>query len=366
MAESSIFWPTGTTGDGASPYTDTQLFAWLRRTFTKNPAAEAVLRGYANELQVTAGSGKVTVGTGAAYVYGIPYENNAALDIAIPTPSSNTRYDRIVLRADWTAKTVRLARLAGAEGGGYPTITQTPGSIYEVIIANVEVKTSGQITVTNTNAFCNYSTIINNNNLNANTVATSNIIDGNITTDKLANEAVTTDKLASGAVTSAKIASLAISNTHISNSADIAQSKIDNTTRAIDADKVDGSHASAFAAANDMSDLQKSYSAQKGTSWTIPSDGNWYDISGLSLTINVSQACDLFIYFTTGNMGGGIMWRAVVDSTAMEEYGFEESGAHWYFGNTGSGSHTIKIQAKTTLSGKTMGNRRASVIVIPR
>lgn len=331
MAESSIFWPTGTTGDGASPYTDTQLFAWLRRTFTKNPAAEAVLRGYANELQVTAGSGKVTVGTGAAYVYGIPYENNAALDIAIPTPSSNTRYDRIVLRADWTAKTVRLARLAGTEGGGYPTVTQTPGSIYEVIIANVEVKTSGQITVNNLEPYCQFATTILN-----------------------------------GAVTGAKIASGAVSNSHIASDAAIAQSKISNASRAIDADKVDGSHASAFAAANDMSDLQKSYSAQTGTSWTIPSDGNWYDISGLSLTINVSQTCDLFIYFTTGGMGGGIMWRAVVDSTAMEEYGFEESGAHWYFGNTGSGSHTIKIQAKTTLSGKTMGNRRASVIVIPR
>ncbi len=351
MAESSIFWPTGTTGDGASPYTDTQLFAWLRRTFTKNPAAEAVLRGYANELQVTAGSGKVTVGTGAAYVYGIPYENNAALDIAIPTPSSNTRYDCIVLRADWTAKTVRLARVAGTEGGGIPSKTQTPGSIYEVSIATIMVTTGGQMTIYQGGAYCTFAT---------------NIETGAVNTDKIADSAVTANKIANGAVNTDKIADGTITDVDISNSAGIYQHKISNAVRAIDADMVDGSHASAFAAANDMSDLQKSCSAQTGTSWTIPSDGNWYDISGLSLTINVSQTCDLFIYFTTNNMGGGIMWRAVVDSTVMEEYGFEESGAHWYFGNTGAGSHTIKIQAKTTLSGKTMGNRRASVIVIPR
>uniref|UniRef100_UPI003220438E hypothetical protein n=1 Tax=Thermogutta sp. TaxID=1962930 RepID=UPI003220438E len=75
MAEFSLFWTTGTTGDGANPYTDAQLFAWLRRTFNSDMYADrGPLKGYRGELAVTPGTGKVTVADGAAYVYGIPYE----------------------------------------------------------------------------------------------------------------------------------------------------------------------------------------------------------------------------------------------------------------------------------------------------
>ena len=61
---------------------------------------------------------------------------------------------------------------------------------------------------------------------------------------------ITTAKLADSAVTSVKIADDTIVNADISTAADILQSKIDNDARAIDADKVDGIHASASAAAN--------------------------------------------------------------------------------------------------------------------
>ena len=54
---------------------------------------------------------------------------------------------------------------------------------------------------------------------------------------------VTTDRIADGAVTSAKIADGTIVDADVSASAAIAQSKISNAVRAIDADKVDGLHA---------------------------------------------------------------------------------------------------------------------------
>ena len=168
MAEFSLFWTTGTTGDGLNPYTDAQLHAWLRRTFNSNEFADrGPLKGYGGELAVTAtGPGTVQVATGAAYVYGIPYENDTPVNLTIPTPAANTRIDRIVLRANWTAKTVRITRLAGTEGAGVPpAITQTPGSIYDVKLAQVAITTSGVITVTDERKFCRFASEIGPENI---------------------------------------------------------------------------------------------------------------------------------------------------------------------------------------------------------
>jgi len=195
MSEFSLFWPTGTTGDGATEYTDTQLFAWLRRTFNSDHPSAGPLAGYGGELEVTADSGKVTIGTGAAYVYGIPYESDTAEEVSIPTPAGSARIDRIVLRADWSAKTVRITRIPGTEGGAAPSLTQTPGAIYDVPLAQVSVTTGGIITVTDERVYCRFAT----------RVAAENLDDGAVTTDKLANNAVTTGKIASNAITDARL-----------------------------------------------------------------------------------------------------------------------------------------------------------------
>ena len=196
MSESSIFWPTGTVGDGASTYTDTQLFAWLRRTINSdNYASQGPLVGYGGELAVTGAAGSVNIATGAAYVYGIPYESDAVVNVAIPTPTTSTRIDRIVLRANWTAKTVRITRIAGTEGAGAPAITQTPGSIYDVKLAQVSITTGGVITVTDERQFCHYAT----------RMATENLDDAAVTTAKIADGAVTAAKVAADVATQAEL-----------------------------------------------------------------------------------------------------------------------------------------------------------------
>lgn len=162
MAESSIFWTTGSTGDGTTTYTQTQLFDWLRRTFVgRSPTTEGVLAGYANELAVSGTSTPVSVATGAAFVYGVPYENSTSTTVAIPTPSAGTsRYDRIVLRASWSAQTVRITRIAGTESASptIPALTQTVGTTWDIPLATVLVNAAGAISVTDARAYCHYNT----------------------------------------------------------------------------------------------------------------------------------------------------------------------------------------------------------------
>ena len=149
MAESSIFWATNGTGDGAAIYTQAQTRQWLQRTFIRNTANEGVIAGYANNLAVSGTASPLSVATGAAMVYGFPYENTSIVSVTIPTPSASTRIDRVILRVDWVAQTVRIARIAGVEGGSAPALTQVANTTWEISLAQVAITTGGVCTVTN-------------------------------------------------------------------------------------------------------------------------------------------------------------------------------------------------------------------------
>lgn len=204
MTEKSLFWTTNDVGDGpAAGYSSSDIFELYRSFFTGFTGSNygGVSPDYLNELAVSGASSPVSVATGAALVYGIPYFNSATVDVAIPTPAASTRVDRIVLRASWSAQTVRVTRIAGVEGGSAPAITQSAGVTWDVPLAQVSITTSGVITVTNEREF------------------SSGIGDGVVSTVKLADLAVTTAKLADGAVTSAKIADGTIATADIADSA---------------------------------------------------------------------------------------------------------------------------------------------------
>lgn len=187
MTQSSILWTNNSTGDGVSGgYTQAQHIEWMRALFAKSNGG-GVSANYLNELAVTGTSSPVAVNTGAAVVYGFIYFNGASENIVVPTPSSATRIDRIVLRADWTAQTVRIARVAGSEGGGAPSLTQTPSTTWEVPLAQVSITTLGNITLTDQREYI------------------AGVGDGQITAIKLANDAVETSKIDDDAVTGDKI-----------------------------------------------------------------------------------------------------------------------------------------------------------------
>ncbi len=149
MAEKSIFWTTGATGDGATAYTQAEVIRWMRQMWLADDTEEGVQKGYENDLEPTGAATPVAIDTGAAIIYGFPYWNTASVNVAIATPAGNTRIDRIVLRAGWAAQTVRITLIGGAEGAGVPpAITQTDGVTWDLKICQVSITTGGVITLT--------------------------------------------------------------------------------------------------------------------------------------------------------------------------------------------------------------------------
>ncbi len=188
-SEKSLFWTTGATGDGASPYTQADIIAFFGRMFAPGQANAGIVKNFGDELEVTGTASPVSVAAGGAMVYGFPYLSDAAVTVAIPTPAASTRIDRIVLRADWAAQTVRITRIAGTEGAGAPALTQNPGVTYDVPLAQVSITTAGAITVTDEREFCHFGTAVGPDNIDDEAVETEHIKDGAVTADKMATGA---------------------------------------------------------------------------------------------------------------------------------------------------------------------------------
>ena len=152
MAETSGFWTTSAspTGHQVASYTQAHHSTALMLAAGAR-GLDGVATSYLNGLAVTAGSGKVTVGTGGALVDGKWYTNSAAIDHTISSPTAGTeRIDRIVLRATWSNYTVRCVKLAGTASSSPkpPALTQTRGTTFEISLAQVRVTSAGVITVT--------------------------------------------------------------------------------------------------------------------------------------------------------------------------------------------------------------------------
>jgi hypothetical protein len=110
-----------------------------------------VVPNWRNELAVTAGSGSVSIATGAAVVYGMFYDSDSALSFGIPVPSTdNSRYDRIVVRRIWADQTVRVVRVSGTAAfiPSIPALTQTVDIQWEIPLATVLIDDEANITLT--------------------------------------------------------------------------------------------------------------------------------------------------------------------------------------------------------------------------
>lgn len=152
MAETSRFWNGTAVGDATiAPYDASTEFADVLHAISNsltNSNAGGIFRWNA-QVAVAGVASPLTVGIGQALVHGTWYYNNALASVVIPTPApGHSRIDRIVLRKDWTAQTVRITRLEGALDGPAPALTQAIGTTYDIPLAQASVTDAGVITVT--------------------------------------------------------------------------------------------------------------------------------------------------------------------------------------------------------------------------
>lgn len=148
MAERSRPWSGTVTGD-AGPYSDDQWTdAWLT---LEGPtiATEGVFFNQLNNLVLTGAASPVSVNTGRALVDGAWYESDSSVAVVVPTPAANPRIDRIVLRKDWALQTIRITRIAGAEGAAPvpPAVTQVDGVTWDLPLWQVFITVGGVITI---------------------------------------------------------------------------------------------------------------------------------------------------------------------------------------------------------------------------
>lgn len=147
MTQVSYPWDGVTVGDAIIALYSSQEFArdWFQLAFVYDRTQEGVIdtgmAGYTGGLVVAAGAGVVTVQTGAAIVDGRVFKSNA-VETLTPDDTPSSRVDRVVLRCDQSAQTVRLVILKGTDGVGTPTaLTQNTaaGGTWEISLAKFAV-----------------------------------------------------------------------------------------------------------------------------------------------------------------------------------------------------------------------------------
>lgn len=207
MTSKSMPWTTNNTGDGPTAgYATDRWQDMLRTLSTLDPTLYYVAPGRLNEYNATGSVSPVAVNTGEGFVNGRHVLDDASQNISVPTPASLTRIDRIILRSDGTAQTVRVVRLAGTEGGAAPTLTQN-STTYEVSLWKVTITTGGAITLVDERGWLGPRGLLDGTTLEWDTSGKKiRIKDSGVSTAKIADSAVTTAKIADANVTAAKLA----------------------------------------------------------------------------------------------------------------------------------------------------------------
>jgi len=207
MAQKSLCWFTdgftGATGEGAAPYTQDEFALYNRVLF-----GEGVVFSSANNgLEVTGTASPLSISEGRMQIRGFTFASSDVETIAVTTPLIGTTGGRVVVRADYSTATVRIALKMSSDGvASVPALTQIDNTTWERSLAIFTITTGGVITVTDDRiwAFTNLArqdgTTITRDSQNRFGVAnggitTAKIADGAVTTDKIADDAVTTDKI---------------------------------------------------------------------------------------------------------------------------------------------------------------------------
>jgi len=150
MAETSYLWDNPGTGDSPAPgYGNALLNQVIFRMLYNGTLNQGVIQGWLNDLAVTDGGGlNAAVDTGASLNYGVWYENDAAVNVAI----ANNATEWVVVRASWATQTSRLVAIAPG------AFTQTAGVTYDIPLAAVTTVAGAITLVADLRDYCVFST----------------------------------------------------------------------------------------------------------------------------------------------------------------------------------------------------------------
>lgn len=268
---------------------------------------DGVCYGVASELAVTSGgTGFANVATGEAWVQGFWYKNDAVKVLAVASnPTAVTRVDRVVLRLDRTGNTLTAVVKQGVLGAGLPALTQIPGGIWELPLAQIST-TSGVSTYTDdrqwqTNLYNPMTAagdiIVADARGNPTRMAkgASNRLLGVDGSGVLGYRQLIAGDVPTGLITSAMIADLTIQG------GDIANGTINSAQVGVGASGIHGNRlvplsVTAAEMANDTITSAKIVTGHIGVAAAVnaPSDtltgnGGWQFMTGFALTINCQQ-----------------------------------------------------------------------------
>lgn len=186
MSEKSMLWATSTSGDGTAAYTETESTRLFKHLVGGSPATEGVLFEVENGLVVTGGTSPLSVDTGSAFVNGYFYWNTAPVNQVVPTPIVGTTGHRVVLRVNYSAKTVRIALISSTDGiSAYPALTQTDGVTWEIPLANLSITTGGIITLVDARGFVHMPTKVSGTMYDDLSIGTTKLVNGAVEDTKL-------------------------------------------------------------------------------------------------------------------------------------------------------------------------------------
>ena len=209
-----------------------------------------VLRGYLNELTTTGTTSPIAVAPGAAMVAGFWYLSDSSVNVTVSTPTTASRTDALVLRANYLTRTVRLTLIAGTEGGAAASPVRTVNETWDIPLYAVTITTAGAITLADARSFAMFAT---RPEASETQYGTSQIQDGGIGTTDIADNAVTTVKIAANGVDTADIDATAVTEVKLAADA-VTTVKILNdavtTAKILDASVTGAKLAAAAAATN--------------------------------------------------------------------------------------------------------------------
>ena len=132
MTEKSLFYETDPNNADKQLVGTEDWRKLFEMLFNKDPAAQGYLKGYLNELTVTAAQpsgslhGGIRIDSGGALVNGIPYYNDSAITLrsSLATAANTTDRVRISLRYDAATQLARLRIDVNQNSNTYPNYTQ--------------------------------------------------------------------------------------------------------------------------------------------------------------------------------------------------------------------------------------------------